>query len=199
MSAVRSDYLDEEQAPLVGTRRRFGGEQLHSTTSYRDDPVRAQKQTAFQSPEQYDTIRQCSVAFWFLLVWLSSKTDPLLCIYKNTPLVHFEFPEKSKNDTLTKSKFRNRCRSCLTSCGCSSHAMKEEEGPDGLYYRDDFNDSPSACSLGTSEEHGVWMNMSDKAGTIMSMLVWLLLGEFHHHYSSSYYYYSLYIWNESSN
>lgn len=68
MSAVRSDYLDEEQAPLVGTRRRFGGEQLHSTTSYRDDPVRAQKQTAFQSPKQYDTIRQCSVAFWFLLV-----------------------------------------------------------------------------------------------------------------------------------
>ena len=102
-------------------------------------------------------------------------------INQNTPLVHFEFPEKNKEDVLTKSKLRNRCRSCLTSCGCSSHAMKEEEGPDGLYYRDDFNDSPSACSLGTSEEHGVWMNMSDKAGTIMSMLVWLLLGEFQHY------------------
>jgi hypothetical protein len=56
--------------------------------------------------------------------------------------------------------------------------MQDEEGPDGLYYRDDFNDSPWACSLGTSEEHGVWMNTSDKAGTIMSLLVWLLLGTF---------------------
>ena len=47
---------------------------------------------------------------------------------------------------------------------------------DGLYYRDDFNDSPWSCRAGTSDEDGIWMNTSDQAGTIMACLVWLLLG-----------------------
>ena len=59
--------------------------------------------------------------------------------------------------------------------------MKQQEGPDGLYYRDDFNDSSWSCSIGTSDDSGIWMNSSDQAGTIMACLVWLLLGAYHEH------------------
>lgn len=54
--------------------------------------------------------------------------------------------------------------------------MHQTEGPDGMYYRDDFNDFPWSCKLGTSEEDGIWMNTSDQGGTIMAFLVWVLLG-----------------------
>ncbi|KAL7533585.1 hypothetical protein ACHAWF_004550 [Thalassiosira exigua] len=50
------------------------------------------------------------------------------------------------------------------------------EGPRQPFYRDNFNDQPFSCDFGTGEEHGVWMNNSDQAGTIMAFLVWLLLG-----------------------
>ena len=56
--------------------------------------------------------------------------------------------------------------------------MKQQEGPDGLYYRDDFNDFPWTCSIGTTDDAGIWMNSNDQAGTIMACLVWLLLGAF---------------------
>jgi len=54
--------------------------------------------------------------------------------------------------------------------------MIMDEGVDKNYYRDDFNDEPKGCSLGTNEEDGIWMNMSDQAGTIMCLMVWFLLG-----------------------
>ena len=66
--------------------------------------------------------------------------------------------------------------SCLRECGCSGHEMKMDEGPDGRYYRDDFNDQAWTCVAGTGEEHGIWMNTADQAGTIMAAMVWLLLG-----------------------
>jgi len=66
--------------------------------------------------------------------------------------------------------------SCLRECGCSGHEMKMDEGPDGRYYRDDFNDQAWTCAPGTGEEHGIWMNMADQAGTIMAAMVWMLLG-----------------------
>lgn len=50
------------------------------------------------------------------------------------------------------------------------------EGPNKAYYRDDFNDMPLTCDFGTGEEHGIWMNTSDQAGTIMAGIVWGLLG-----------------------
>jgi hypothetical protein len=56
--------------------------------------------------------------------------------------------------------------------------MVQQEGPDGLYYRDDFNDFSWACRAGTTDEHGIWMNTNDQAGTIMACLVWILLGTF---------------------
>ena len=66
---------------------------------------------------------------------------------------------------------------CLRRCGCSSHAMRSDEGPDGRYYRDDFNDQSWACAFGTGEEHGIWMNQADEAGTVMALMVWVLMGE----------------------
>jgi hypothetical protein len=68
------------------------------------------------------------------------------------------------------------CEAILDQWGCSNKAMRAEEGEHGLYYRDDFNDAPWACKLGTTEEDGIWMNTSDQAGTIMALMVWVLLG-----------------------
>jgi len=62
------------------------------------------------------------------------------------------------------SSFRNCCRRCNPSVN------------DGVYYMDHFNDLSYSCSVGTSDDHGVWMNQSDPAGTIMSCLVWFLMG-----------------------
>jgi hypothetical protein len=63
---------------------------------------------------------------------------------------------------------------CLRNCGCSNHAMISNEGPNGDFYRDDFNDQPHGCSIGTSEEDGIWMNRSDGAGCVMAGMVWFL-------------------------
>jgi hypothetical protein len=64
---------------------------------------------------------------------------------------------------------------CTTAC-CSRRRMEEEEGPHGLYYRDDFNDMAWSCTIGTTDEHGIWLNRGDPAGTIMCFMVWILLG-----------------------
>mmetsp|Transcript_10326 Transcript_10326/g.22130 ORF Transcript_10326/g.22130 Transcript_10326/m.22130 type:complete len:409 (-) Transcript_10326:184-1410(-) len=61
-------------------------------------------------------------------------------------------------------------------CSCCQSTAHLTEGPNQPYYRDTFNDQPWSCTLGTGEEHGIWMNTSDQAGTIMALLVWLLLG-----------------------
>ncbi len=47
---------------------------------------------------------------------------------------------------------------------------------DKHYYRDEFNDLSWNCNLGTTDEHGIWLNQGDPAGTIMAMMVWILLG-----------------------
>lgn len=44
------------------------------------------------------------------------------------------------------------------------------------YYKDNFNDQSYNCSIGNSEKNGIWMNQSDKPGTIMAFMVWVLLG-----------------------
>lgn len=46
---------------------------------------------------------------------------------------------------------------------------------DGRFYRDDFNDLSWTCNFGTTDEHGIWLNQGDPAGTIMAMSVWFLL------------------------
>ncbi len=80
---------------------------------------------------------------------------------------------KLKSQTLRQRVTRN-CTNCLRAGGCSSHAMISAEGPNGDFYRDDFNDQPHSCSIGTSEEDGIWMNRSDGPGSIMAGMVWFL-------------------------
>ncbi|CAJ1961553.1 unnamed protein product [Cylindrotheca closterium] len=58
---------------------------------------------------------------------------------------------------------------------CSNRRVLQDEGPGAKYYRDNFNDMSWSCSLGTGDEHGIWMNRSDPAGTIMAMMVWVLM------------------------
>ena len=74
-----------------------------------------------------------------------------------------------------KQKSMSMIQSCAQAC-CSKRNMLEEEGPNGMFYRDDFNDMSWSCSVGTTDEHGIWLNRADPAGTIMSMMVWVLLG-----------------------
>ena len=64
----------------------------------------------------------------------------------------------------------------VQTCGCSAEEMLRGEGEGGDYYRDPFNDESWSCSFGTGEENGIWMNASDQSGTIMSFLVWFLIG-----------------------
>jgi len=44
----------------------------------------------------------------------------------------------------------------------------------GEYYIDSFNAESWACTFGTHEEAGIWMNSGDQAGSIMATLVWVL-------------------------
>jgi len=71
-------------------------------------------------------------------------------------------------------RLRRKCSNCLRASGCSSHAMVSQEGPNGDYYRDDFNDQTHNCSVGTSDEDGLWMNRNDAPGSIMALMVWFL-------------------------
>jgi len=81
----------------------------------------------------------------------------------------------STSPTLYLLKFIQQCKDCLQYCGCSNHEMLSTEGPDGDFYRDDYNDQPDAFVVGTSEESGIWANSTDVAGTIMACMVWVLL------------------------
>lgn len=80
---------------------------------------------------------------------------------------------KLKSQKLHNRMMRN-CSSCLRSSGCVNHSMVLNEGPNADYYRDDFNDQPHSCSIGTSEEDGIWMNRNDGPGSIMAVMVWFL-------------------------
>jgi len=42
-------------------------------------------------------------------------------------------------------------------------------------YEDTFNDQPWKWTFGTNEDDGVWMNTTDRAGTIMAATVWVLI------------------------
>ena len=50
--------------------------------------------------------------------------------------------------------------------------MLAQEGVDGDYYRDDFNDLSHTCAIGTTDEDGIWMNRNDAPGSIMAAMVW---------------------------
>ena len=64
-------------------------------------------------------------------------------------------------------------RTCAKAVGvCCARPTTDTEG---TYYEDDFNDEPWDCTCGTSDQDGIWVNNSDKVGTIMSTMVWVLI------------------------
>jgi hypothetical protein len=44
-----------------------------------------------------------------------------------------------------------------------------------VYYEDHFNDLPWSCTVGTSQDDGIWYNRTDYPGVVMSAMVWLLI------------------------
>mmetsp|Transcript_33170 Transcript_33170/g.50047 ORF Transcript_33170/g.50047 Transcript_33170/m.50047 type:complete len:387 (-) Transcript_33170:65-1225(-) len=83
----------------------------------------------------------------------------------------FQTTNNSKKNLPIHKQISHGCCWPIRSCCCSNSRLADDD----RYYKDDFNDSPWSCHFGTSEEDGIWMNTSDQAGTIMSMLVWLLM------------------------
>lgn len=63
--------------------------------------------------------------------------------------------------------------------GCWNSCRKyccREVVDDGFHYEDEFNDLSWSCSIGTLDDNGIWMNRADPAGTLMSAIVWILIG-----------------------
>lgn len=90
--------------------------------------------------------------------------------------------EKSKDLSWSR-----RCWNTLSQCVCcascgggtSKGSFKDNDAQNNsalYYYQDHFNDESWSCSFGTSDDNGIWLNQSDPAGTIMSVLVWILIG-----------------------
>jgi hypothetical protein len=79
--------------------------------------------------------------------------------------------EKNKNLTLSR-----RCWNAASDSCRLCHTGRRTADDDSLFYEDSFNDQSWSCSVGTTDEHGIWLNRSDPAGTIMSFIVWVLIG-----------------------
>jgi len=43
------------------------------------------------------------------------------------------------------------------------------------YYIDDHNNLSYLCKYGTKDHHGIWLNLKDTPGLVISSLVWLLI------------------------
>jgi len=103
-----------------------------------------------------------------------------------------------KNDKAgqIKKNFLNPAWNCMSkACGCQinfelerleyDYTYDETLGNEpqalprirerGEYYIDSYNGDQWACTFGTNEENGIWMNSGDQAGSIMASLVWLLM------------------------
>lgn len=87
--------------------------------------------------------------------------------------------EKAKEYPIHKRALHTLLDTALICQPCCIWAPKDETtepgASDAVYYEDSFNDLSWACSVGTSDEHGIWLNQSDTAGTIMAVLVWVLM------------------------
>jgi hypothetical protein len=81
----------------------------------------------------------------------------------------------SADDKFDKVDRRSCCgRACSSVKGfvCARPASD----PQAESYEDTFNDEPWECTFGTSDQDGVWANYSDQVGSIMSSMVWVLIG-----------------------
>ena len=72
-----------------------------------------------------------------------------------------------------KAAGNSKSKQCFRYC-CSFNNGNQDDS--SKFYRDDFNDLPWSCNIGTTDESGIWLNRADPAGTIMCMMVWILLG-----------------------
>ena len=87
--------------------------------------------------------------------------------------------EKPKNYPLHRRALQTAvdvlsCHACCSDLATATSNSADD--PMSVYYEDSFNDLSWSCSIGTSDEHGIWLNQSDTAGTIMAVLVWVLIG-----------------------
>ena len=57
----------------------------------------------------------------------------------------------------------------------AAFSLDNKDDDDDDYYEDTFNDQPWRWTCGTHEDDGIWMNTTDRAGTIMAGTVWLLI------------------------
>lgn len=87
-------------------------------------------------------------------------------------------PSGYYNATTNNNNNSTSSQSCWHICcgGPSISATFLSDSSSLYYYRDEFNDMSWSCSAGTTDEHGIWLNKSDPAGTIMGIMVWILLG-----------------------
>jgi palmitoyltransferase ZDHHC3/7/25 len=94
---------------------------------------------------------------------------------------------KHKNRTLLRRMYHSTvdtcCRPCWVACcdnGNSNPSSHDEQSSSLslslLYYEDHFNDLSWSCSAGTTDDHGIWLNQHDPAGSIMCLMVWVLIG-----------------------
>jgi hypothetical protein len=98
-----------------------------------------------------------------------------------------------------KTDRRSRMQKCASSvAACISHCIRPHQAEGGNstanspaslwttlvrindidddnHYEDAFNDDPWACTFGTNELDGIWMNTTDRVGNIMSAIVWVLI------------------------
>lgn len=81
----------------------------------------------------------------------------------------------SNEDFSKKPERRGTCSQCCYRV-CRVVCAKPQIDTTALYYEDSFNDEPWECTFGTADEDGIWVNHSDKVGTMMSAIVWVLMG-----------------------
>jgi hypothetical protein len=77
--------------------------------------------------------------------------------------------DESSNKSDRRSFVGRACNSVTNVC-CARPPTDTQGG----YYEDDFNNESWECTFGTTDQDGIWVNNSDKVGTIMSSLVWVL-------------------------
>ena len=86
--------------------------------------------------------------------------------------LHSATLEKSKELPLARRVWNGATQPCRTLC-CSTRTTQQYDGE--THYLDTFNDQSWSCSIGTTDESGIWLNRADPAGTVMAFFVWVLL------------------------
>ena len=87
---------------------------------------------------------------------------------------HYEFTYTTDNSKKKGLPLSSRISQSAAVC-CQGSLSSSSAYDESVYYQDDFNDMAWSCSVGTSDEDGVWLNRKDPAGTMMAFMVWFLI------------------------